>query len=120
MSEHDREEWIAARRLLDESAAALDAATLSRLNRARQAALGQRRRPRFAPTGWLPAAGLAAACALLLAVAAWNPLQHAGSLPAPSAPSAVVDADAGSADDIEFYQNLDFYAWLDAEQDGDG
>ncbi|HEX6834314.1 MAG TPA: hypothetical protein VF132_12335 [Rudaea sp.] len=112
-------EWTAqAKGLLDESARDLDAATLSRLNRARQAALGTRRaRGRT----WMFPAGLASACMLLLAVAFW---QH------PLAPSAMPggDALAGSPTDseivsgddtLEFYQDLAFYAWLDAQQDND-
>ena len=126
MSEFDRQSWLAsARALLDESTSSLDGATLSRLNRARQAALGQRRR-RFVPTGWLPAAGLLTACALVVAVALWTPLQRHGSspsgpLPAAAATQASAGSDADAADDsVEFYQNLEFYAWLDAEQDSDG
>lgn len=60
-----------ARRLLDESAQTLDAATLSRLNRARQAALALRVPRRRAGWLFLPA-GFAGACALLLAVGVWH------------------------------------------------
>ena len=117
MSEFDRSRWLGrTRELLDESAAGLDAATLSRLNRARQAALAQRRRPHL--PGWLPAVGLACSGALLLAVVLWAP--HRSGPPAPAhGPPAAADLDFGGADDsIEFYQNLDFYAWLEA-QDAD-
>ena len=54
---HDDEAWIdRAKALLDESAENLDAATLSRLNRARQAALAQRQRA-SAPLGRRRGAG---------------------------------------------------------------
>lgn len=117
MSEFDRPRWIVrSRELLDESAAGLDAATLSRLNRARQAALAQRQRVR-APR-WLPAIGLACSGALLLAVVFWAP-HRVGAPPPAHATSSASDLDFGGADDnIEFYQNLDFYAWLEA-QDAD-
>ena len=120
MSEFDNQPWIAgARAWLDDSAQALDAATLSRLNRVRQAALAQRRRRRRL-AWWLPAAGLAFSCALLLAVALWpqRSPERTGAVPsaAPVAVAADDDADAiGSDDSIEFYQNLEFYAWLDTQ-----
>lgn len=123
---NDHPQWTdQARGLLDESAQALDAATLSRLNRARQAALAQRPARRRNVWVWLPA-GFAGACALLLAVGVW----HA---PAPtSSPSQPVQAAVGggetvnandlelisSGDNLEMMQDLDFYAWLDAQNQG--
>jgi hypothetical protein len=118
----DQAAWISqARALLDDSAQEYDAATLSRLNRARQAALVQRQ-PRKAL--WLLPTGLASACALLLAMAMWHP--HVG--PAANATPGVnvaaqegVDSVALSGDEAQdFYQNLDFYAWLDAQDDDNG
>lgn len=119
MNETDKPSWVAdARTLLDASTGSLDAATLSRLNRARQAALAQRRRS--ARAWWLPAAGLATSCALVLALVVWLPREQPGVVPATH--TAALDADIAAADDgIEFYQDLEFYAWLDAqEQDSDG
>ena len=126
-NQFDKSNWIAqARHLLDESADGLDAATLSRLNRARQAALATRaRRSHF----WMLPAGLAGTCALLLAAAVWMP-RHGGagaSAVHPDERSAQA-ADASEAGDTlsgddspEFYQDLDFYAWLDAQRkDGAG
>ncbi|MFT3790823.1 MAG: hypothetical protein QM741_07050 [Rudaea sp.] len=116
----DRPIWVEqAGALLDESARDLDAATLSRLNRARQAALDGRR-PRAAHP-WLLPTGLASACALLLAVAAWQPHRHAQTAGPAMIPAATTVADT-DADDAspEFYQNLDFYAWLDAQDADDG
>ncbi len=121
----DQAAWIAqARQLLDASARDLDAATASRLNRARQSALALKTRRRS--QRWLLPAGLASACALLLAFAIW-PQQH-GKISAVSAATSAAamgtmsDADATPADDTpEFYQDLEFYAWLDAQgKDGDG
>ncbi|HEY0179884.1 MAG TPA: DUF3619 family protein, partial [Dokdonella sp.] len=66
MKPNDDDAWIErALALLDHSAQNLDAATLSRLNRARQAALAQRPAAR---RGWLVGGGLAGA-ALALALA---------------------------------------------------
>ncbi|MEP6511929.1 MAG: hypothetical protein ABJB02_10070 [Dokdonella sp.] len=113
--------WVErALELLDQSAASLDAATLSRLNRTRQAALVQRRRN--AGLGWLIGAGLAGATlALLLAFG----ITHHHALSPAVAPLALeqgAEVDVVVAEDnLELYENLDFYAWLDAEQqDGDG
>jgi hypothetical protein len=72
---------------------------------------------------------LASACALLLAVAIWQPHHSvitagAGSAAATTATAAGTggDLDAAPAEDSpEFYQDLEFYAWLDAQgKDGDG
>ena len=117
-------EWAGqAKQALDESAHNLDAATLSRLNRARQRALEQGRPRVMRP--WFVPAGLASACAVLIAVAvAWQ-------MPTHTAAPALTDANAGafssdldmmsSDDGLEFYEDLDFYAWLDAqEKDNNG
>lgn len=119
MNESDKPSWVAdARALLDASTHSLDAASLSRLNRARQAALAQRQRS--VRTWWLPAAGLAASCALVLAAVEWFP--HPRPTVAPAMHAVAADAEVAAADDsLEFYQDLEFYAWLDAqEQDSDG
>ena len=117
-----------ARSLLDDSAQSLDAATASRLNRARQAALAQRAPRRRAAWVLMPA-GLAGACALLLAVGVWHG-RRPQSAPLPAQPPAVAagntvnaaDLDMiASGDDMEMMQDLDFYAWLDAQdQDNNG
>ena len=116
---NDHPQWTQqAKGLLDESAQNLDAATLSRLNRARQAALAQQR-ARGSRTWFLPGA-LASACALLLAVAVWHAPRPADEI---AQANTVTNIGAGEsdADDEAFYEDLDFYAWLDAqEQDNDG
>ncbi|HEX4479202.1 MAG TPA: hypothetical protein VH082_00220 [Rudaea sp.] len=112
-----------AKQLLDDSAQSLDASTLSRLNRVRQRALEQARPRAMRP--WFVPAGLASACAVLIAVAvAWH-TPTASVAPASSSASAGTfanDLDMMTSDDgIEFYQDLDFYAWLDAqEKDNNG
>ena len=115
MNASDPQSWLAdVRARLDESTQSIDAATLSRLTQARHAALAARSRGRR--TWWLPAAGLAASCALVLAVVAWYPSAHRAGPVAASVSEADVAADEG----IEFYQDLEFYAWLDAQDQESG
>lgn len=120
MTAPDPDAWLRrARALLDESTQSLDAATLSRLNRARQAAL-EPRRPR---AGWAWS-GLAAVGAGALALAIAVGLQRLPGEPA-SAPDADAPARAAAsedgdddllaAEDLEFLEDLDFYQWLDRE-----
>lgn len=117
----DRLAWVVqASALLDESARDLDATTLSRLNRARQVALESRRARTAHP--WLLGTGLASACALLLAVAVWQPHRHAeNGNPATTSAATGVSGEADAAETSpEFYQDLEFYAWLDAQNQGNG
>ncbi len=123
MNDHDlpsaeQPAWVGqARERLEESARDLDAATLSRLNRARQAALALHR-PR-AGRVWLLPAGLASACMLLLAVAVWQPHRHDDAGVLQTASGKTGDADALSDEaSLEFYQDLEFYAWLEAQNKG--
>ena len=120
-----RPEWVEqSRRLLDESAANLDAATLSRLNRGRQAALAARA---GAPRRWVPwSGGLALAAVLTLAVAMVWP-RHTLTPVLPQTPPAVADSDAdadvdllGADDSTDIAQDMGFYAWLDAQEHQDG
>ena len=116
-------DWtLQAKQALDASAQSLDSATLSRLNRARQKALEKARPRRF--RSWFVPAGLASACAVLLAVAVvWHqPTTPGAPDPFIATPTVAGNAFAGSDldlvssdDSIEFYQDLDFYAWLDAQ-----
>lgn len=114
---HDSEFGQRAARLLDASLQSLDATTLSRLNRARQAALASRtRRPRWAFGGVFAGAGVGA-LALVMAFG----LHRA---PAPThghvdATVTLADEALLGADDLALYEELEFYAWLgDAEVNG--
>jgi ferric-dicitrate binding protein FerR (iron transport regulator) len=114
-----REAWVErAVALLDESARNLDAATLSRLNRARQTALAPRRRPRQA---WLVGGSLAAAAlALVIGVGLGHRVSSPTASPADAAGQDEIDALVGD-DNPDLYENLEFYAWLNAQQqDGNG
>ena len=119
MSAHDPQReldaaWVGqAKAVLDESAEGLDAATLSRLNQARHAALSGRP----ARQHWFVPAGLASACVLLLAVLTWHAYRPMSSDDAVF-PKAATSGDielVSSDDSLEFYQDLEFYAWLDAQ-----
>jgi hypothetical protein len=128
MNKSELPEWTnRARGLLDESAQTLDAGMLSRLNRARQAALAQRAPRRRAGWLFLPAS-LAGACALLLAVGTWHAHRAPTAIPAQAPATADANGNAVNAgdldmiangDDLEMMQDLDFYAWLDAQDQDD-
>ncbi len=83
---------------LDDDVAHLDAATISRLNQARQRALATSPTPRWA---WFGSA--VTACAMLLALSS---LWYA---PVPTAP---VFDELISDGDLELIEELEFYAWL--------
>lgn len=126
MNKSELPKWTnQARGLLDASAQALDAATQSRLNRARQAALAQAAPRRRAGWTLLPA-GLAGACALLVAVGVWHARSPTSApISAPTAasvaaPVATAPAAKAGDDNLEMVQDIDFYAWLDAQDQGEG
>jgi hypothetical protein len=97
---------------LDEGVERYDAATLSRLNRARRAALAAR--PTARTARWMFPAALAAAFTLVLAVGVWRGLPDRGS-EAPLALEADDYAMLADADTFALAQDLEFYAWLDAQ-----
>jgi hypothetical protein len=113
----DDARWIErATALLDRSVDDLDAPTLSRLTRARHAAI-EAAQP-AARRRWFVGAGLAAASvaalALGLGVHRFDAPTHASSA---AAALDAADIDFVTADDdaIDLYENLDFYAWLGAQ-----
>jgi hypothetical protein len=103
------------RSALDASAQGLDAATLSRLNRARQAALDAARptRSRWAlPMRW----GLALAASTALAVLLLPALQAPPlAVPTSSEEFAVIATEVDPA----LLEDLEFYAWLDSQTEED-
>ena len=125
MSDSDFEEKLKER--LRASQDDLDAATLSRLNQARQRALDEMPAARthsFPGVRWLPAGAVAAAA--LFAVLLWQ-----GNIPTPGVPElpqeiAAADDSADSVsleielllndEELEMFEDLEFYAALtDAE-----
>lgn len=114
MNEHEKEKRFAntAKRFLDGQIEVLDNETLSRLRVGRHRALQEIKRPVF----WLwPAAGIAVACAGILAfyLLLKDPVQKELS-------SDLEDIEMlASSESIDFYENLEFYGWL-AENEGSG
>ncbi|MEO8445835.1 MAG: hypothetical protein ABI567_12580 [Gammaproteobacteria bacterium] len=119
----DRDDALAgsAAELLRRSADDLDAATASRLNRARQAALAGMARPArlrswLLPT--LPVAVVAAAVVAALVVGLWPglPVPPPVMVTPTVATESAADAELLLApDNLEMLEDLDFYAWLDAD-----
>ncbi len=115
MKQTDEQLVQQAKEAFDASVDKLDAATLSRLNRGRQAALAEAARPNHVWMSWMPATGVAAA--VLIAVFA---LRGPGDIDVISAPASDLEILLGE-ESIEMLEDLEFYSWLDAvELDGDG
>lgn len=112
------------RELLDAEAQALDAATLSRLNRARQSALDSALRPR---TRWWSGWAIAMPAAAMALMAIW--LVPNVEAPAPTGDAALAEVEAlliepaavdsewlASDAPSELIEDWEFYAWLDQQQ----
>ena len=120
----EREEARLAERVrehLDRRAGELPAPTVARLARARRRALaeleaGGGRAPARTGPRWMAAGSLAAAAAVLLAAGLWLARPAAG--PAPLEALQDLELLSGAAG-VDFYRELDFYAWL-AEEAGAG
>jgi hypothetical protein len=102
--------------VLDESTARLDGRTLSRLTRARHAALDPLQQPER--RGWrsyLPAG--AAAAAAVLAVVMWsrNPVVDTGLASANPVEDMDLLADAEAPDFVDGGEDLEFYEWAAGE-----
>ncbi len=105
-----------AREQLDRSCDRLDGQTQSRLNSIRHAAIEHgRRHPGRALLA--PFGGLVTACVLVLVVSVFF---QGADTPAPAVPdnrSAMEDLDIlTSAESLEFFENLEFYQWLEENE----
>ncbi len=114
---HDQDAIVSqVKAALDDSTANMDAATLSKLNRARQHAIAEATSRPAVPT-WLPAAAVTAS--LVIVVGLWSglPTDDAAidAMPAALLSDTLVLDDA----DIDLLQELEFYAWL-IEQENAG
>ena len=116
MNEHDKAFEKKAKAAFDESVGALDAATLSKLNRSRHEALAELRRPKHQWSSWMPATGVAAA--VLVAVVL---LQNPGVVRDLNGTTAATDMEILLGEDsIEMLEDLEFYSWIDTvETNGD-
>lgn len=101
-----------AKAAFDDSVERLDAATLSKLNQSRQAALAEvSRGHRSRQWVWMPATGVAAA-ALVAVVVLRGPA--AVDVP-PEFDSSETDFEILMGDDeFELIEDLEFYSWMDA------
>ena len=99
-----------AKEAFDESVDGLDAATLSRLNRGRQAALAASRNPAANWLRWMPATGLAAVVLLTVFT-----LRAPDEIEVIGAPAVDLEILLGE-ESIEMLEDLEFYRWL-ASQD---
>ena len=107
MKRTDEEFASKAREAFDASVEELDAATLSRLNRGRHAALSQLDHAPARWTRWAPATGVAAA--VLVAVVLLQTPTGVEELP-----TAVTDMEILLGEDsIEMLEELEFYSWID-------
>ena len=100
-----------AKALFDESVENLDAATLSKLNRGRHAALEASGKHRSVWLWWAPALGVTAAITVAVMMA----------VPRPDAVEAVPAGDMDillGEESIEMLEDLEFYAWMEL-QDGE-
>ena len=101
-----------AKKHFDESVANLDAATQSRLNRGRQAALEEAARGGNPWLQWAPAAGVAAAAAV--AVIVWTGMRP-GEEPMPS-PNVDIEI-LLTEESFEMLEDLEFYSWVELDED---
>jgi hypothetical protein len=106
-------------RELDADASALDWATQSRLNRARQAALIELgRRPRWRWPTYVLATAFGLALALFV-FPGWRPLPPTLPTPAAATASSAEDFDlVAGADNLALVSDWEFYAWLDSTAAG--
>lgn len=103
-SDHEQPFLKAVKAELDASAAALDSATVERLEQIRRTAL--RSNP-SGPTWWIPAGAFATLAVAITTIFLWT------AAPTPESEEVFEDLDLlSSIDNIEFYDELDFYLWL--------
>lgn len=101
-----------AKRLFDGSVEQLDAATLSRLNQGRHAALEELHRSRStsAWVRWLPATGVAAAAVVTVMV-----MRGPTGVDIPVEPDVAADFEILLEEEsLEMLEELEFYSWLEA------
>ncbi len=100
--------------MLDEGDKELDGRVLSRLTQARHAAIGSLDKRRRSYSTWVPAAAVAGASVFALML--WLGQQSPGA----EGPQVAVLEDLEfmlSEEDLEFLEDLEFYAWLDETGD---
>ncbi len=121
MKERDREEYFLGKvqDLLNEGAQHLDPRTRERLERVRIRALSaaEEKRGFFTPLRWIMVGGFATATVAATALLFWLYTSPPGALSAKQIEDLEI---LTSREQMDFYQNLDFYRWLATEQNGPG
>jgi hypothetical protein len=102
-----------AKQLFNESVDGLDAQTRSRLNRGRQAALGELATGKPVWVQWAPAAGIAAAA--VFAVVLWTGNQPVDEL-TPLGTAADFEI-LLTEDSFEMLEDLEFYSWIELDEE---
>ena len=117
MKENDHEKFERrTRELFDEEVAGLDAATRSKLNQARQRALAELDRPAFSlvrvplPQAAVAAIAVAAVSSFLFLRGGVSPVEPAVDFASASDIEILL-----AEDDMEFLEELEFYAWLEEQ-----
>lgn len=103
-----------AKAAFDQTVDSLDGATLSRLNQSRHRALEHVNAGRAASFNrqWMPAAGVAGAAAVAVAVWTFN-----GPPTGTASPSVATDLEIIlELDDFEMLENLEFYSWVELDE----
>lgn len=98
-----------AKALFDDSVDSLDAASLSKLNQGRQAALAElpAHGARIHWARWMPATGIAAAALVAVVM-----LQTPGVVELPPETASDFEILIGE-DDLDMIEELEFYSWID-------
>lgn len=105
-----------AKKHFDESVENLDAATRSRLNRSRQAALAEVRRDGGRWFAWAPAAGVAAAAVVAVMIMTGKPPAEPFNPPTANADIEILLTE----DSFEMLEDLEFYSWIELEEEPGG
>jgi len=102
-----------AKAVFDDSVASLDAATLSKLNQGRQAALAAAANAPRVWLRWVPAAGMATAALVAVLV-----VRGPGMVEVPYTANPMPgDFEILMGDDaLEMIEELDFYSWIDVAE----
>ena len=115
MNEQNDEERLAesAKQLFDQSVESLDAATLSRLNQGRQAALAKLQKGRSFGhwSRWVPVTGVAAAALITVLV-----VRGPDEVRVQDVPVIISDFEILMNDEpLEMLEDLEFYSWIDSD-----
>jgi len=103
-SDHEQSFLNAIKAELDTSTAEMDSATVARLAQIRQAALSS---SSSRPIWWIPAGAFATLAVAITVFLLWT------ATPVPEPNRVLEELDLlSSVDNIEFYDELDFYQWL--------